>query len=162
MFFQDLFAGWLAGAGWITLPPGTPDPREPAVAMAMLRDQGCKVFARGIEPPVPAISLDDAKAVLESQHAIVLMPGETLPFDVDAAVAGLKARRWNVMHPIHLPELGLWQPADPVKHLPRHVVSVDGATVHFMHAGEGEHCSLLSFWGWRKRVNATHRPTLDI
>lgn len=150
----DMARDAILGAGCTIHQPGEtcPVPEiSPNAAKARLEQIGCTIL-------LPGNKITDAKALLEGQNCTVLMPGEKPPFDFDVAFGGLKSLEYTVMRPMHMPELGLWEPKDQARHPSRNVLGVVGKIVHFASGGKRDECTALSFWGWKKRTDATHRP----
>lgn len=158
MTFLDRWAvAWLSSHGFRVAEPGTPDPADPAVAAKNLRGAGYRIFAPGVDLPVPPLTVADAKAALEGQHYTVLEPGEEPLYGLDRAVAALKAADYTVMPPRPAPEIGLWATEDGT-HLDRWVLSISGDTVNYASGAEAHSCAINSFWKWRSKHKATHRP----
>ncbi len=135
-FINRWCAGWLAHAGYRIAEPGTPDPAEPAVAAKMLCAAGWTLFAPGIEPPVPPVTLEHAKQVCEAHDHRVFPPRDP-------------------------PALGAWVPHKHEKGKPLHptrtVTAALGNEVHYMSDGAPHTCKVQSFWGWRADRDARHQ-----
>lgn len=166
MTFLDRWAmAWLTAHGCRVAEPGTPDPADPAVAAKMLREKGFRLFAPGVDLPVPPVTLADARTALEGQHYTVLEPGEEPLYGLDRADAALKAAGYKVFPPEQPPELGWWDDklpdssSDPA-HPSRDVLSVLDGIVSYVKAGSPQvhTCKIGGFHKWRRDAHATHRP----
>lgn len=184
MFFQEFFAGWLSSAGWHVSPPSAPDPHATGTMTDALRKKGFSLFAPGVDLPVPPITLADARAVLVSQHGIVVMPGEDMPepslgaaaarlrgvgatilmprekpqFDLDVSLTGLRDLHYTILQPEQPPALGFWVPSDG--HPLRLVRGWDGDMVTYGCEGRTHTIKIKSFHKWRHERKAVHREVL--
>ncbi len=102
-------------------------------AVAWLTAHGFRIFAPGVDLPVPPITLADMKTALEGQRYTVLAP--KLP-----------------------PADGEWLPLNP-QHPSRIVVGVMGNRVHYTCRDVTHECSVHSFDGWRRKFHAKRAGT---
>ena len=159
--FERLATDYLRGKGCFVYPAGTPDPAEPVVAAKSLRDAGFRVFAPGVDLPVPPITLADARVALESQKFTVLEPGEEPIYGLDRAAAALKTAGYKVFPPEQPPKIGWWVPNDKAIQS-RHVVGVDGSDVLYRQEDDLRRCRIHTFASWERKTKARLELTSDI